>query len=556
MKWILRVTLFLAIVIIVFLVLPPSFGSAGSIITSASRGILPGLVKASNSNNAALPPSLWISPAAPGALRLQAEKLGITLETDSKSATLHLVLQNSGPHQTSWLYVLVTPFPTVADGVTSPEIIANWKGTPTGVFAGRPLLLDASTLAAFTAKWGSPAPGAVQMVPTEQLLDKAWSDKPSWAIIPFESLDPRWKVLSVDDQSPIHKDFVPTHEAFGGSIDYPLTVSFDLLCSNPCPVTPLPKLPATNRDPSKFTTLIMTGVTALVRATAYTMDVKGVTYPGRDIADLLKQADITHISNEVPFYDKCPEPNPNQSQLVFCSDPRYIDLLNYVGTDVVELTGNHFADHGPGAMLYTLALYHQNHMQYYGGGADLEDSQKPLLLENNGNKIAFIGCNSVDIGRAPTASKDHPGAAPCDYPAMVNEIHQLRGQGYIVITSFQYYETYDPKPFDKQLHDFRLMADAGANIVQGSQAHLPQMMEFYQGGFIHYGLGNLFFDQMGSSPLYPTRREFLDRHVFYDGHYISTELLTALLEDYSRPRLMSPQERADFLGDYFSISGW
>ena len=556
MKWTLRVILFLALLLIVFLILPPSLGSHRSQSNSATGGLLPGLARAANSNTAFISPSLWISPTVPPALRLKAEGLGIPIVADSDSASLHLEMQPNGNQRTTWLYALVAPFPTIADGVTSQELIANWKGTPTGVFAGHPLLMDASTLAAFSAKWGSPDPSSVQIISSDQLLDQAWSYKPSWAIIPFESLDPRWKVLTVDDQSPIHKDFQATHFVLGSSIDYPLTVTFGFRCSNPCAVSPLPVLPTTNRDPSKFTTLIMTGVTALVRATAYTMNRKGVTYPGRDIYDWLTQADIAHISNEVPFYDKCPEPNPDQSRLVFCSNPEYIELLNFVGADVVELTGNHFADYGPGAMLYTLELYHQNNIQYYGGGADLEDARKPLLLENSGNKIAFIGCNSVDIGRPPTATNNHPGAAPCDYDYMVKEIHQLHDQGYIVITSFQYYETYVSKPFAAQIHDFRLMADAGASIVQGSQAHFPQMMEFYQGAFIHYGLGNLFFDQMGDSPYYPTRREFIDRHVFYDGRYISTELLTALLEDYSRPRPMTPKERAAFLAEYFSTSGW
>ncbi len=58
-----------------------------------------------------------------------------------------------------------------------------------------------------------------------------------------------------------------------------------------------------------------------------------------------------------------------------------------------------------------------------------QDAHKPLLLENNGNKIAFIGCNSVDIGRPPTAATNHPGAAPCDYDYMVQEIRQLREPG-------------------------------------------------------------------------------------------------------------------------------
>ena len=102
------------------------------------------------------------------------------------------------------------------------------------------------------------------------------------------------------------------------------------------------------------------------------------------------------------------------------------------------------------------------------------------------------------------------------------------------------------------------MADSGASIVSGSQAHYAQMMEFYNNSFIHYGLGNLFFDQMGDQDWMPPgiRREFFDRYVIYDGKLISVELLTAMLEDYARPRLMTEQERAGFLQEYFYYSGW
>ena len=102
------------------------------------------------------------------------------------------------------------------------------------------------------------------------------------------------------------------------------------------------------------------------------------------------------------------------------------------------------------------------------------------------------------------------------------------------------------------------MADSGASIVSGSQAHYAQMMEFYKGAFIHYGLGNLFFDQMGDQSWMPKgiRREFFDRYVIYEGRFISAELITAMLEDYSRPRLMTQPERAGFLQEYFYYSGW
>ena len=454
----------------------------------------------------------------------------------------------SNETQIQWVYALVAPFPTVTDGVTSDEIKLAWtQGTAPTPFDGHPLLMEESTRAAFTALWGEPAAGSVKVMAAEQLLDTAWTELPSWAIIPFESLDPKWKVLTIDGQSPIRKKFdIST---------YPLVVSFTLKTSDN---SQLSDLPTSNYDPSKLTTIIMTGVTALVRATALTMEIKGTLYPGERIRDLMREADITHVSNEIPFFTSCTYPKPDQVALVFCSDPKYMDLLTDIGTDVIELTGNHFADRGAAGMLETIAIYKKNKIPYFGGGLDLQDSLKPALFEVNGNKIAFIGCNKPDVGRFPTATDYQPGAAPCDFPYLTRKINQLKAQGYVVISTFQWNESYDSHPAPQQMDDFRLMADSGASIVSGSQAHYAQMMEFYDGAFIHYGLGNLFFDQMGDQDWMPKgiRREFFDRYVIYDGRFISAELITAMLEDYSRPRLMTERERAGFLQEYFYYSGW
>jgi len=499
------------------------------------------------------PSSVWIAPYAPAALQQAARAWGLPLLADPNSAALHLEAvspQSPSPQatdsQAAWIYALVTPFSTTLDGVTADYLRRGWAGVQSEPFAGRPLLMDESTLAVFTPMWGAPAVGAVQVVPSDQLLDQAWAGQPSWALLPFEALEPRWKVLAIDGQSPIRKEFDPA--------GYPLVVTFRLQCDIPCPLATLPPFPATNRDPSKMTTLVMTGVTALVRATAQKMETRGVVYPGRDIRDWLRQADIAHISNEIPFFEGCPLPNPNQPGLVFCSDPKYIGLLEDVGADVVELTGNHFHDYGEAAMLYTLKMYTERSLSYYGGGADLEEARRPLMLEHNGNELAFIGCNPVDPLNI-LADENRPGAAPCDFDYLVAQIRQLRAQGYLPIATFQHYESYAPTPTTEQARDFRMMADAGALIVSGSQAHYAQMMEFYNGAFIHYGLGNLFFDQM-DIPVKGTRREFLDRHVFYDGRYISAELLTAMLEDFARPRPMTSSERLDFLTYIFAASGW
>jgi poly-gamma-glutamate synthesis protein (capsule biosynthesis protein) len=269
----------------------------------------------------------------------------------------------------------------------------------------------------------------------------------------------------------------------------------------------------------------------------------------------LREADITHISNEIPFYDACDPPSMNSGVLVFCSSPRYIDLLTDVGTDVVELTGNHFADYGAIAMQQTLDIYKKNNLPYFAGGMDDTEAKKPLLMESNGNKFAFIGCNRPDTGGGATATKTRHGAAPCDFPFMTEQIRALSAQGYIVVTTFQWNESYNIKPHSLQVRDFEMMADAGAAIVSGSQAHYSQTMEFYNGAFIHYGLGNMFFDQM-DKPVHGTRREFMDRYVVYDGRLISVELMTNMLMDYSRPRFMTQEERESFLTTYFTESGW
>lgn len=407
--------------------------------------------------------------------------------------------------------------------------------------------MDQNTFELFNALWGPAASGSVNIVPKSELVDYAWTHQPTWAIIPFESLDPRWKVLTVDGLSPIHKDFDLT--------GYPLKVPISLF-GDPEAVELVKTnfvLPSTNRDPGKITVVAMTGVTALVRATAFMMEQNGITYPSQDIRNWLLNADITHISNEVPFAENCPYPDPVQAEVRFCSRDAYIQLLEDVGADVVELTGDHFQDWGTEAMFHTINLYRERGWQYYGGGMDLADGRKALLIENNGNRVAFIGCNGKG-GSFAQAGETNPGAVACDLGWMAQEITRLKAEGYLVIATFQHHEYYSYAASPDQQQDFRQMAEAGAVIVSGSQAHQPQGMEFLNGAFIHYGLGNLFFDQYDLCPA--CRQGLIDRHVFYDGRYISTELLPIQFVDYSRSRPMTDDETSTLLQELFVASGW
>lgn len=494
-----------------------------------------------------LPVNLWVHPGISESFRGALDLSGLNLTEDQSLAEVQLLpvpVGEGAPASPIWIYALAAPFYTVTDQLSLEALKALWQGQAISEFAK--LALTADTAAAMAVLFGEPAEATVQIVEPTALVELALNGENLAAILPFEALTPTWKVLRVDGQAPIDTDF--------DSAEYPLSVRFELLGDADQAFA----LPAGNYSPDRRTVLVMTGVTALTRATAYQMELHGNTFPGTDIQEWLTGADLTHISNEVSFAENCPTPDANQPDLVFCSSPDRIELLDYVGTDIVELSGNHMLDYGVAAMNLTLQMYEDRGWTYYAGGWDLADSQTPRLISHNGNNLAFLGCNPV----GPTsdfATDSQPGSAPCgDYAWLLDAIAEVRGEGYLPIVTLQYNEDYTAVPSTQMIADFQSLVDAGAVVVNGSQAHTPKIMTFYKDGFIHYGLGNLFFDQMnvyyGETYMPNTRDEFIDRLVFYDNRLISVELLTAELEDYARPRPMSEAEREAFLSRIFDAA--
>jgi poly-gamma-glutamate synthesis protein (capsule biosynthesis protein) len=466
--------------------------------------------------------------------------------TEEGAANIRLEV-GEGNLVSQWVYALVTPFSSTMRGVSGDDLLLRWQGGATSVPGNPPLLMDSNTYEMFSAAWGPAAEAGVQVIEAGNLLDYAWAHQPALAIIPFEALEPRWKVLPVDGISPVRKDFALENYRLKIPISLHSEPELAALIQSNVEIRP------SNRDPQKLTVVAMTGVTALVRATAYEMEQHGMTYPAQDIRDWLRDADITHISNEVPFAEDCPYPDPVQPDVRFCSRDQTIQLLEDIGTDVVELSGDHFQDWGTDAMFHTLEMYRARGWLYYGGGADLAEGRKALLIENGPNRIAFLGCNAKG-GSFAQAGETTPGAAACDMDWMAGEIRRLTQEGYLVIATFQHFEYYTYEAQADQQRDFRQMAEAGAVIVSGSQAHQPQGMEFLNGSFIHYGLGNLFFDQY--SLCEACRQGLIDHHVFYDGRYISTELLPIQFVDYARSRPMTFEEASELFQTLFLASGW
>jgi poly-gamma-glutamate synthesis protein (capsule biosynthesis protein) len=485
------------------------------------------------SADTAVPPELLAA-----AQKIAQQNLAQYTWVEPAEADVRLVV-GDGELLATWVYAVAASFATVPDGLTFAELQANWQGTT----PGPPILVAASTLAAMAPVLGQPGP-AVQVVAQEELVAQTWAQPSSLTILPFDELTPELKVLQLDGRSPL------AHE-FDANV-YPLMAKVGVVGEGTA-VTPFLTLwngPATNRDPQKLTRIAITGVTALVRATAFNMEQSGILWPGEEVGPVLRTADIAHISNEVSFAPDCPYPNPIGGT-TFCSSDAYFALIQDLGADVIELTGNHLNDWGRENMVRTMEMYETAGMQTFGGGRNLAEAAQPALFEHNGNRIAFVGCNSFGPEFA-WATENATGSMPCD-GSLPGQISQLRNDGYLVLATLQYTEFYHYPPTPQQEVDFKALAEAGATAVSGSQGHHAQAFAFHNGAFIHYGLGNLFFDQMD---MLGTRQSFVDTYVVYDGRLLNVELWTGLIENYARPRQMTAEERREALTTLFQASGW
>lgn len=454
----------------------------------------------------------------------------------------------------AYTFAAATRFDTIDTTITWPALQAAWRGNSDRFSA---VAVLTNTLPALTHLLGKAGDTVVGFATEAEVVAAAWANSadspPALVLLPFDRLEPRLAVLSIDGQNPVENanKFDPAA--------YPLvaTLYAENLGKTPAEQAAvqalLAALPAGNRDPKQLTVIAMTGVTAMVRLTAEQMDQRGVDWLAEVVGPELASADITAISNEVPFVPGC-ETNTDMGNLTFCSKPEYMAALHACGVDIIGLTGNHQNDYGRDDAVLSLDIYDEAKLPVYGGGRNKTEAFAPLYLEHNGNRLAFLGANSY----GPTfawATDTQPGSAQFDLNIMSATIRSIKEQdrANIVLAELQYQESYDVIPLIDQRDNFNALVRAGADIVTGVQSHVPQAMEFTDGKLVLYGLGNLFFDQMWSQA---TREGMIVKHTIYNNRHLSTQVLTTLLYDYGQPRWTTDAERTAILQRVYGASYW
>lgn len=166
------------------------------------------------------------------------------------------------------------------------------------------------------------------------------------------------------------------------------------------------------------------------------------------------------------------------------------ELPNGTEQFVFSLANNHTMDYGVPGLEATLKLLYQRGFKACGAGRDVLDARRPIIVDDNGVRISVIACCEAQFG---VARRSQAGVAEFG-PWVYCTIRDLRKTVDAVIVSVHaaVEDSPWPSPYIREL--YRSFIEAGAMVVHGHHAHIPQGYEEYGEGVIFYGLGNFAVD--------------------------------------------------------------
>ncbi len=201
-------------------------------------------------------------------------------------------------------------------------------------------------------------------------------------------------------------------------------------------------------------------------------------------------------------------------KLCLRGDPGYADVLAAAGFGVLSLANNHLFDYGLDGFVDTRAHLSHAGIGTVGAGENLEAATRPLILEQNGFRVAFLAFCHASTKPSDLATTDRAGIAPLDHDAVLGAVRRWRGEVDQIVLLLHWGLEYSPLPTPEQVELAHAAVDAGAGLVLGHHSHMLQGIETYRGAVIAYSLGNCTdsdVDWQGPSRRYESRMTDTDR---------------------------------------------
>lgn len=213
-----------------------------------------------------------------------------------------------------------------------------------------------------------------------------------------------------------------------------------------------------------------------------------------EILDITNESDIFYVNHEyaisnrgVPLSGK---------YYTFRADPKRMELLKEMGTDLVSLANNHVYDYGKEALLDTADLLEEAGIPYVGGGRNIGEAKCPVYFIVSGIKIGFVGASNAEkIRYTPQATEDAPGVLLAYDTSEFNQVIQDASKECDYLIAYIHWGTEDTNDYNSSQQKWgRDFLNSGADIVIGGHPHVLQGMEYVDGKPIVYSLGDFWFN--------------------------------------------------------------
>jgi len=300
--------------------------------------------------------------------------------------------------------------------------------------------------------------------------------------------------------------------------------------TSPPEIVPRPK-------PPKKTRILLGGDVMLSRHVARLARARhDPASPLRDLAPVLRSADIAFVNLEAPFSDRG---RLMEHGMIFKSEPNMIAALQTAGIAIVSTANNHARDCDSYGVEFTLSWLQQHGIMAVGSAATAEAAHAGVIVERNGLRFGFLAY-TFDQSNGNYKDVDDR-IASMNVPAMRADLAGLLTRADVAIVSMHAGTEYQPRPNPRQIEFAHAAIDAGARVVVGHHPHVTQPWERRGNGVIFYSLGNLVFDQFQRTE---TQRGALAEVVFSGKTLESAALLPVDIVD-TVPRLAAESRKSD-----------
>jgi hypothetical protein len=176
------------------------------------------------------------------------------------------------------------------------------------------------------------------------------------------------------------------------------------------------------------------------------------------------------------------------------TDCNTLNFLTKIPVNVVTLSNNHIGDNYEEGFINTITKLKELHIQYLGAGLTLNDSNKPLIINNSSYNIVLLNYYGKDFEKSvPPDCEIYLNTY--DKSRIINEIKDLKVNNKHIVLLFHWGAKIEGGYFPAfyQFRDSQDFIDAGASLIIGHHSHTFQPYEKINNSFVFYSLGNFCF---------------------------------------------------------------